>query len=107
MEKRTIMEHEAYDLGIRLKGLREKLKLSQTQVAKRLNLSRSAIANYESNMSYPSTDVVTKLAILYHTTTDYILGIDNRKVIVLDGLTPDEEKAIEDVVKILMTQFKK
>lgn len=36
---------DAYDLGLRLKGLREKYKLSQTQVATRLNLSRSAIAN--------------------------------------------------------------
>ena len=53
---------DAYDLGLRLKGLREKHKLSQTQVATRLNLSRSAIANYESNTSFPSTDVVTKLA---------------------------------------------
>lgn len=35
---------DAYDLGLRLKGLREKYKLSQTQVATRLNLSRSAIA---------------------------------------------------------------
>lgn len=44
---------DAYDLGLRLKGLREKYKLSQTQVATRLNLSRSAIANYESNTSFP------------------------------------------------------
>jgi len=51
--------------------------------------------------------VLSKLAILYHTTTDYILGLDNRKIIILDGLTPDEEKAIEDVVEILMAQFKK
>lgn len=58
---------DAYDLGLRLKGLREKYKLSQTQVATRLNLSRSAIANYESNTSFPSTDVVTKFALLYHT----------------------------------------
>lgn len=81
--------------------------MSRAQVAARLNLSRSAISNYEGNLGYPSADVLSKLAILYHTTTDYILGLDNRKIIILDGLTPDEEKAIEDVVEILMAQFKK
>lgn len=95
-----------YDFGCRLRELREKRKLSQTKAAAHLGISRSAISNYESNIGYPSVDVLSKLAILYHTTTDYILGIDNRKVIVLDGLTPDEEKTIEDIVDILMLKFK-
>lgn len=89
---------DAYDLGLRLKGLREKYKLSQTQVATRLNLSRSAIANYESNTSFPSTDVVTKFALLYHTSTDYILGLENRTTITLDGLTPSQE---DDLLKVI------
>lgn len=98
--------HDTYDMGYRLKDLREKQKLSQAQAAARLSLSRSAIGNYESNMSFPSTDVLTKLALLYHTSTDYILGLENRTTIVLDGLTPDQEQAILDVVNILKRQFK-
>ena len=43
---------DAYDLGLRLKGLREKYKLSQTQVATRLNLSRSAIANMKATRHF-------------------------------------------------------
>ena len=86
------MEHEAYDLGIRLKGLREKHKLSQTQVATRLNLSRSAIANYESNTSFPSTDD--------------ILGLENRTTVTLDGLTPSQENDLLEVINIFLKQFK-
>ena len=90
---------DAYDLGLRLKGLREKYKLSQTQVATRLNLSRSAIANYESNTSFPST-------LLYHTSTDYILGLENRTTITLDGLTPSQEDDLLKVIDIFLKQFK-
>lgn len=96
-----------YDFGLRLKELREKRNLSQTQVAAFLGVTRSAIGNYEGNLSYPSADILSKLAILYHTTTDYILGLENRKVIVLDGLEPEQEKTIEDIVNTLFVQFKR
>ncbi|MCC8025429.1 MAG: helix-turn-helix domain-containing protein [Clostridium sp.] len=94
-----------YDFGYRLKELRESRNLSQAQVASHLNVTRSAISNYEGNISNPSTELLSRLAILYHTTTDYLLGLDNRRVIVLDGLEPDQEKAIEDIVEILKMQF--
>lgn len=97
---------EIYDFGYRLRELREKRNLSQSQVASHLDITRSAVSNYEGNLSYPSVEVLSKLAILYHTTTDYILGLDNRKIIVIDGLAPDQEKAIEDIVEILKKQFK-
>lgn len=96
-----------YDFGLRLKELREKRNLSQTQVAAYLSVTRSAVSNYEGNLSYPSADILSRLAILYHTTTDYILGLENRKVIVLDGLEPDQERVIEDIVNTLLIQFKK
>lgn len=97
---------EIYDFGYRLRELREKRNLSQSQVAAHLDITRSAVSNYEGNLSYPSAEVLSKLAILYHTTTDYILGLENRKIIVIDGLAPEQEKAIEDIVEILKKQFK-
>ena len=95
-----------YDFGYRLRELRERRNLSQSQVAAHLNITQSSISNYENNIAYPSTDVLSRLSVLYRTTTDYILGLDHRKVIVLDGLDPGQEKAIEDIVEILKNQFK-
>jgi len=54
----------------------------------------------------PSIEVLSKMAFLYGTTTDYILGIDNRKVIVLDGLTDREAAVIQDMVSMLIIEFK-
>lgn len=95
-----------YDLGVRLRELRESKNLSQTQVAKRLSLTRSSVSGYENNIAVPSIDVLSKMALLYGITTDYILGIDNRKVIVLDGLTEREASVVQDMVNILIIEFK-
>ena len=42
---------EIYDFGLRLKELREKKRLSQNEVASRLEISRSQISAYERNTS--------------------------------------------------------
>lgn len=54
-----------YDFGLRLKQLREKHNLSQSQVAKRLGITRAAISSYENNISLPSVNVLAELALLY------------------------------------------
>lgn len=43
------------ELGTRIKQLRTERKLSQEAVAEKLNLSRQAVAKWESNASLPST----------------------------------------------------
>lgn len=94
-----------YDFGVRLRGLRERKNLSQSQVAKRLSLTRASISGYENNLASPSVEVLCKFALLYGVTTDYLLGLDNRKVIVMDGLTKRQENTIEDIVNTLLIEF--
>ena len=100
------MSDEIYDFGLRLKELREKKKLSQTQVAKRLEVTRSSISGYENNIAVPSVDILRQLALLYGTSADYILGLDNRSCFVLDGLTSREFALIEDMVQMLSAELK-
>ena len=95
-----------YDLGLRLKQLREKHNLSQSQVAKRLGITRAAISSYENNISLPSVNVLAELALLYRVSTDYLLGLDNRTAIVLEDLTPRQSAVIQEVMDTLVTEFK-
>ena len=95
-----------YDFGLRLKQLREKHNLSQSQVAKRLGITRAAISSYENNISLPSVNVLAELALLYRVSTDYLLGLDNRTTIVLGGLTPRQSAVIQEVMDTLVTEFK-
>ena len=95
-----------YDFGLRLKQLREKHNLSQSQVAKRLGITRAAISSYENNISLPSVNVLAELALLYLVSTDYLLGLDNRTAIVLEDLTPRQSAVIQEVMDTLVTEFK-
>lgn len=95
----------AFDFGMRLKSLREKVGLSQTQVATRLNLTRATVSSYERNLITPSVDVLEKFSMLYHVTTDYLLGIDKRPCIVLDNLTPRQIATIETMLNSILTEF--
>ena len=90
---------------MRLKELREKKKLSQLQVAKRLDITRASVSSYENNIATPSVDVLIKLALLYRVSTDYLLGIDNRRVIVIDDLTPRQQSVIETIMDTLIAEF--
>ena len=58
----------------RIKDLREDHDKSQKAVADYLNMHRSVYRRYESGEREIPTWVVLKLAELYHTSTDYILG---------------------------------
>lgn len=87
-----------FDFGYRLRNLRESKKLTQTQVAKRLNLSKTSISGYENNIKTPSLEVLSRLAILYGVPTDYILGLDNRKMLLVEGLNPRHVELITKLV---------
>lgn len=96
---------EVFDFGLRLKELRETKHLSQTDVASRLNVSRSTVSGYESNTTTPSLEQFTRLAILYNTSLDYMMGLDNRVCFYLDGLSENQQQTILDVVNRLKQSF--
>lgn len=96
-----------FDFGYRLRELRENKELTQTQVAKRLNLSKTTISGYENNIKTPSLDVLVKLSILYGVSSDYILGLENRKLLQIDGLTMNQEEILKMVLKEFRSMNKK
>lgn len=64
----------------RLKDLREDHDLTQLQVAEYLLMKQPQYSRYERGLRDIPTDILIKLAKLYNTSTDYILGLtDNIK----------------------------
>lgn len=96
-----------FDFGYRLRELRENKELTQTQVAKRLSLSKTTISGYENNIKTPSLDVLVKLSILYGVSSDYILGLENRKLLQIDGLTTNQEEILKMILKEFRSMNKK
>ncbi len=90
-----------FDFGYRLKNLRQQHHLTQTQVANRLNLSKTSISGYENNVKTPSQDILIKLAGLYRVSTDYLLGLDDEEMISVEGLTRQQRRLVEELVRML------
>ena len=69
-----------------------------------LGLTRSSISNYENNTQTPPADTLVRLADIYGVSVDYLLGVknDRKRVLVIEGLTPSQEKALE----ILAEEFR-
>lgn len=94
-----------YDFGLRLKELREARHLSQADVAARLEVTRSTISGYECNTITPSLEQLVKLAVLYNTSLDYMMGISNRACFYLDDLSVSQQKTVLDVVARIKQEF--
>lgn len=62
----------------RLKDLREDHDLTQSEIAKYLGMKQPQYSRYERGVRDVPSDVLVRLAQLYHTSTDYLLGLTNK-----------------------------
>lgn len=82
----------------RIKNLREQYNYSQADLAKKLNIARTSVLSWENQTSVPSMKHIISMAKLFRISTDYLLEVENKRTLVLDGLD-DEEISI--VCKLL------
>ena len=61
----------------RLKDLREDKDLTQSDIAKILNIQQTVYSRYERGVQTIPLEYLLKLADFYNTSTDYILGRTN------------------------------
>ena len=87
----------------RLKIERIKMSLSQKEVSERTGIKESSISSYESGGTTPPGESLIKLAKLYNVTTDYLYGLDQQQIIVIDGLTEQQKTA----VNLIVSEFKR
>lgn len=63
----------------RIRDLREDHDLAQTKLAKLIGMSQTGYSKYETGENDVPTSILIKLALLYNTSIDYILGLTNEK----------------------------
>ena len=63
----------------RIRDLREDHDLKQKDLAAHLQCSQVCYSNYEMGKRDIPTDVLIRLAVFYNTSTDYLLGLTDRK----------------------------
>ncbi len=62
-----------------IKNLREDNDLTQQDIADVLNISQRAYSHYENGTRNLPIDILIQLARFYNVSTDYLLGLSNKK----------------------------
>ena len=71
---------EKISFGDKLKFLRIKSGLTQSQLAEKLNISPSTIGMYEQGRREPDNKTLIKLCNILDTSVDYLLGLKHKNV---------------------------
>jgi len=75
-------------LGQRIHILRQNFGWSQVELAKRLNITKQTVSNWENENILPSIEMLIRIARLFHVSTDYLLGLDDLTQLNVSGLPP-------------------
>ena len=90
----------------RIKSLREQNNMTQSELAKRLGITRSSVNAWELGISVPSTQYIVELAHMFHISTDYLLGVNSTSSIDLSGLDENDIQVIYCMVRHLKEKNK-
>ena len=72
-----LKEYFVKTIGERIVYLREKLGISQKDLAKQLGITAASLSRYENNLYDPKSAIITSLSQVLHTSSDFLLGINS------------------------------
>ena len=102
----------------RLKTLRKQVKLTQAQIAEKLNISQQAYDSWERGVKKPTQENLVKIAQILNVSVDYLVGNSEEKSDELDniellfrmnskGLTEEEKEIFKKELIEFMEERKK
>ncbi len=80
-------------LGARIARLRKEMKLTQDEIAERLNVSPQAVSKWENDQSCPDIMLLTEIADIFGITTDVLLRGETAKEPEVTILPPEKRKS--------------
>lgn len=86
-------------IGDRIKQLRLDAKMTQPELAQKLDVTRSAVATYENNSRQPSFQILIRLAHIFNVSTDYLLLGNDNNLLDVEGLSGEQRAIIVSLIK--------
>ncbi|MCZ2493442.1 helix-turn-helix domain-containing protein [Dellaglioa carnosa] len=87
--------------GEKLKAIRKSKRLTQLDLAIRLNVSKGTVSAYEQGLSYPSLETLVKICDILDTSADYLLGISDDLPFKMGALTDEQMESILQFVSLI------
>ena len=83
----------------RIKELRLSNNMTQADLAKKLNMTRSSVNAWEMGISIPSTAYIIELSQLFKVSTDYLLGLSTNITLDISSLSEREIQLVYRLVQ--------
>ena len=83
----------------RIKQLRISNNMTQADLAKKLNITRSSVNAWEMEISTPSTSYIIELSQLFKVSTDYLLGLSSNITLDVSMLSNREIQMLYELVQ--------
>ena len=91
-------------LNQRIRQLRQARSMSQVDLAKRLNVTKQSVSNWENDNIQPSIEMLVRLSAVFSVSTDYLLGLDSSEHLDVSGLPEEVVVHLRLLVEDLHTQ---
>ena len=106
MTKEYVVLIRGNSIGENIKILRQEKDLSQTQLAEKLDVSKSIISAYEKNIRKPSLNTLFKMSEIFEVSVAELMSPDNfiptyepTEPVDISKLTPQQKIIIKEMIK--------
>lgn len=86
----------------RIRKLRESRSWTQEDLSKLMNVAKSTVAEWETDKKVPRPDKLVKLAQLFNTSVDYLLG-NTDQIETVDQIVDEVKSNHPDLIKVIHT----
>lgn len=87
--------------GEKLRALRLENKMTQQQLADKLELVKGSVSAYEQGTKYPSIEVLIKICQVFHVSADYLLGLADDMELLKSDLTDEQMEIVRRLIREL------
>ena len=85
----------------RIARLRTQQNMTQKELARRCGVSETTIKNWESGANEPHLEHIRQLCMALNTNADFLLGINEKRMICVDGLEDVDIDYIKQLIQML------
>lgn len=84
--------------GTRIKLLRTSRGLNQIEFGNLINVTKQSVSNWENGNILPSIDMLIKIATTFSVSTDYLLGLDDKRTLDVSSLTDSQIAYLQSLI---------